>query len=145
MQNLFGRIAGTLARVSATLQQLTLQNVEINGLNIGPMANRFLIQTVTAVAAPVFNMNLGNYVVSAQTTNVAQLIGIPTNPRTGLPLIIEFRNTSGGAAGAVTWNAVFKITGAWTSAANNNNRKICFVYNGTNWVEQWRQTSDTPN
>jgi len=71
-------------------------------------------------------------------------IAAPTNATTGQRITVMVRNTSGGALGAVTWNAVFKLA-AWTSPANGFSRSIDFRFDGTNWVEVGRTTVDVPN
>jgi hypothetical protein len=70
-------------------------------------------------------------------------INAPTNPVTGQVIYITIRNTSGGALGVITWNAVFKMV-ALTNPANGNSRTVFFKYNGTNWV-QMRTDTDVPN
>jgi hypothetical protein len=54
------------------------------------------------------------------------------------------RNTSGGAAGAATWNAVFKMS-TWTNPATAFSRSITFRYNGSNWVQVSQTGVDVPN
>lgn len=78
------------------------------------------------------------------TDAVAHTYNAPLNPVTGEFLTFTIRNTSGGAAGAATWNAGFKMA-AWTQPANGFSRSITFRYNGTNWVEISRTPADVPN
>jgi hypothetical protein len=87
---------------------------------------------------------LGNDFIISATNGTAFTINAPTNPATGEFISIIIRNTSGGALGAATWNAVFKMT-AWTQPANANSRCIYFAYDGTNWVERGRTSADVPN
>jgi hypothetical protein len=96
--------------------------------------------TVTVDAAQA------NYFRLTVTDGVAFTIAAPANPSTGTPqkITLMIRNTSGGALGAITWNAVFKMV-AWTSPANGFSRSISFVYDGTNWVETFRSAADVPN
>lgn len=86
----------------------------------------------------------GNLFDISATDGVPFTIAAPTNPTDGQRITITIQNTSGGALGAVTWNAVFKMA-AWTSPATANSRSIDFKYNGTNWVEVCRTTVDVPN
>lgn len=44
--------------------------------------------------------------------------------------------------GAITWNAVYKLAGAFTNPADTKRRTITFGYDGTNWVEQSRAAAD---
>jgi hypothetical protein len=53
-------------------------------------------------------------------------------------------NVSGGAAGAVTWGANFKLA-AWTSPATGFTRAITFHFNSALWKEESRTTVDVPN
>jgi hypothetical protein len=100
--------------------------------------------------APAYSASI---TIDAATTNAAEItatnataftIQAPTNPADGQLLTVTVRNTSGGALGAVTWNAVFKLA-AWTQPANGFSRSITFRYNATNWVEISRTTADVPN
>lgn len=79
------------------------------------------------------------------TNNTAFTINAPTG-QTQDGQLIEYTilNTSGGALGTATWNAVFKMA-TWTSPATGNSRSIRFRWNGTNWVEVSRTTADIPN
>jgi Pectate lyase superfamily protein len=87
---------------------------------------------------------LGSKQVITATNATAFTINAPTNPLTGQELTVTVRNTSGGALGAATWNAIFKMA-AWTNPADTFSRSITFVYNGTNWVETGRTPADVPN
>ncbi len=81
------------------------------------------------------------------TNNTAFTINAPSNQPPGgasQRLKITLRNTSGGALGTATWNAVFKMA-TWTNPANGFSRSIEFEWNGTNWVEMSRTTADVPN
>jgi hypothetical protein len=75
---------------------------------------------------------LGNYFTINATNNTAFTINAPTNPANGMRITIEISNTSGGALGTITWNAVFKMN-AFPSPGNGNSTAIDFRYNGTNW------------
>lgn len=74
----------------------------------------------------------------------AMTINAPSNATTGRRLTFLVRNTSGGAMGAITWNAIFKLA-SFTNPATANSRSITFEYDGTNWVETGRTTADVPN
>lgn len=78
------------------------------------------------------------------TDGVAFTISAPLKPTTGQEITYTIRNTSGGAMGAITWNAVFKLA-AFTNPATATNRSITYVYDGTNWVELNRAGADVPN
>lgn len=83
------------------------------------------------------------FIITANTV-AAFTINAPKNGIAPQPIKIVIKNTSGGALGAITWNAVFKKT-AFTNPANGFSRAIEFFYDGTNWVQLWQSTVDVPN
>lgn len=99
---------------------------------------------VTYSASMTPNAQLGNRAIITATNSTAFAINAPTNPVTGQVLRVTIRNTSGGALGVATWNAVFKMV-AWSQPANGFSRSIEFDYDGTNWVEMTRTAADIPN
>jgi hypothetical protein len=88
--------------------------------------------------------SLGSVFVTTITDGNAMTLGLPTNPSTGQVATWQFRNTF-GAAGVLTFNAVFKLGAAWVQPANGFSRAITFVYDGTNWVETGRTAADVAN
>jgi len=56
---------------------------------------------------------------------------------------IRLKNSSGGAVGTITWNAIYKKP-TLTSPANGFQRTYPFCFNGTNWVFE-TDDADTPN
>jgi len=107
------------------------------------------ITTVTYSTTPTINASLGNMFVMTITDAVAFVFAAPTNtlPVTiGQEITIICRNTSGGAHGAGTFNAVFKTVAApFPAIATGQNRTIGFRWNGTNWVETFRSAADVAN
>lgn len=105
--------------------------------------------TVTYSAAPVIDASLGNLFVMTITDGNAIVVAAPTNPPAGSNAqLIAFtvRNASGGAHGALTWNAVFKTQAtAFSAVANGFSRTVFFRWNGTNWVEMVRTAADVAN
>lgn len=101
-------------------------------------------RTVTYGASITIDAREGNVFETTATNGTAFTINAPTNPADGQAMTLTIKNTSGGALGAITWNAVFKMA-AWTSPGTGNNRSITFVYDGTNWIERYRTASDVPN
>lgn len=100
---------------------------------------------VTYSASMTLDCNFGNEFDITVGNGTAFTINAPTNPPSDAKRItITIRNSSGGAVGAVTWNAIFKMA-AWTSPANGFSRSIDFKFNGSNWVEITRTTADVPN
>jgi hypothetical protein len=99
---------------------------------------------LTYSASISIDASQGTEFVITATNNTNFAINAPTNPTTGQRITVRIKNTSGGALGTVTWNAVFKMA-AWTSPATANNRAIDFSYDGTNWLEAVRTAADVPN
>lgn len=101
---------------------------------------------VTYSASMTPDSSLGNEFIITVTNATAMAINAPTNVpgQAGQHLEVTIRNTSGGAMGAITWNAVFKMT-AFVNPATGFSRTIIFRWNGVNWVEKCRSAVDVPN
>lgn len=112
-------------------------------------ANMSVLTTLTYGPNIATDASLGNDFVVTITDAVAFNINAPTNPPpTGFDQVINitFRNASGGAHGAGTFNAVFKTAAAGFAAiANGFSRTYTFRWNGTNWVEWYRSAADVAN
>ena len=91
------------------------------------------------------NAARGNWQTISIQDAVAFTIAAPTNPVKGQELTILIVNGSGGAHGAITWNAVYKLAGALPAIANGFNRSVTFKYSGTTWYEANRTAADVPN
>lgn len=94
-------------------------------------------------AAMTIDADAGNSFDIVATNGVAFTV-TPSNGADGQQITVKISNTSGGALGAVTWAAAFKLA-AWTSPATGFNRSIVFEYNGVNWIEVSRTPADVPN
>ena len=102
-------------------------------------------QTITYSASMTIALGSGAVAVITATNNTAFTINAPTGtPLTGDQLTVIIRNPSGGALGAVTWNAIFKMS-AWTQPANGFSRSITFRFDGTNWIQVGQTGVDVPN
>lgn len=108
-----------------------------------------ILSTITYSATPTLDAALANDFVCTITDNVAFVVAAPLNtPPTGFTqeISITFRNASGGAHGAGTWNAVFLTQAtAFAAIADGFSRTIFFRWNGTNWVELVRTAADVAN
>jgi hypothetical protein len=102
------------------------------------------VATVTYSASMTPDVSLGNMQSITANNGTAFTINAPTGAVRGCFMTITIKNTSGGALGVITWNAVFKMT-AFTSPATGFNRSIEFYYDGTNWIEKTRSAADVPN
>lgn len=83
------------------------------------------------------------YFVTA-TNGVAFTVGAPAVAVAGQLMTLTIKNTSGGALGVATFNAVYKMS-AWVQPATGFNRSITFIYDGASWIEQGRTAADVPN
>lgn len=99
---------------------------------------------VTYSASMTLDASLGRDFTITANNGSAFTINAPTNATTGQRITVMIRNTSGGALGAATWDAVFKMA-AWTQPANGFSRSIDCRYDGSNWVEVSRTPADVPN
>jgi hypothetical protein len=99
---------------------------------------------VTYTTSMTLDTSLGASFKINATNGTAFTINAPTNVRTDQRILINIKNTSGGALGTITWNAIFKMA-TWTSPTTAYNRSIEFEYNGTNWIEINRTSADVPN
>lgn len=91
-----------------------------------------------------FAANTANEFVVTPTDGNPWTAQAPTNMNAGQRITIRVVNSTGGALGAITWNAAFKMA-AWTNPATGFSRAIDFQYDGTNWIEVSRTPSDVPN
>lgn len=101
---------------------------------------------VTYSASMTIDATTGDTFEITATNGVAFTINAPTNPTDQQRISIVIRNTSGGALGAVTWNAVFKMS-AWTQPATGFSRSIEFEYRGGSnaWIQRSQTGVDVPN
>lgn len=108
-----------------------------------------ILSTITYGVAPVLNAALANDFVMTITNGVAFVVGAPLNPPPAgftQDISITFRNTSGGAHGAGTWNAVFATQATvFPAIATGFSRTVFFRWNGAAWVELTRSAADVAN
>lgn len=104
---------------------------------VGSIGAQAAILAVTAllsstIVLPTYGPNvpinaaLGDYFRIVVTNAVAFQIDSPTNLRIGQPIVIEVRNTSGGAHGAITVGANIILQAAIPAIATGFNRKYVF-------------------
>ena len=109
-----------------------------------PSNNITTAATVTYSASMTPDAILAHAFIITATNATAFTINAPSNGYSGQRISVTIRNTSGGALGAVTWAAAYKLS-AWTQPATANSRSIDFRYDGTNWIEMARTPADVPN
>ena len=107
----------------------------------GLSLTRVVLPYSTVIATPA---DTGNYFTITATDGVAFTISAPTSPKTGQQITYTIRNTSGGALGTITWNAVFKMP-AFATPGTAGSRSVTFVYDGTNWIQLYQSATDVPN
>lgn len=148
LQNIDTEMTGTLRGGTGGVitQLIAALRVLSNGVStwLGAWSDSAVLTTISAAGTTTPDASLGNLQWLTVTTTGAITIGAPTNPTLWQPLTLRIRNNSGGALGAITWNAAFKLA-AWTSPANGQSRSITFRYDGASWVEEARTVSDIPN
>lgn len=96
------------------------------------------------IAAPAYSASItpsakaGDWQTVTVTNSTAFTINAPSNPPDSShtqDLTIEIFNNSGGAMGAITWDAAFVFNGySWTNPANGKKRAATFQWNGAKWV-----------
>lgn len=131
------------ARPTASMPAAFAQKARI----VGDAGGRFHISdlglnVLTYGVAIAVDASLADICKVTVTDGVAFAIGAPSSPSLGQVLSFDVLNSSGGAMGALTWNAVFKLGGAFTAPASTKRRTISFYYDGTNWVEISRAAAD---
>lgn len=127
------RITGVTVTEYALASSATSQKV-------GPVGiTSVTVSGSTTVATDAANATYRKVTV---TTTSAFTMGAPINPHVCARVTYDFVNSSGGAMGAITWNAVFKLAGALTNPASGSRRMITFIFDGTNWVETGRSAAD---
>jgi len=114
----------------------------VDGMKLSGMEN------VTYSASMTPDLRNGHVHRITVTNGVAFTINSPINRDATAPGIVStfmIRNTSGGALGAATWNAIFKLGAAWAQPANGFSHSIQFMDDGTNLVEINRTATQVSN
>ena len=87
----------------------------------------------------------GDWVRITASGGGAFTINAPKGGYVGQVIDLTIRNTSGGALGALTLNAAYKVSAVFPPPANGYSRTVRFRYDGTNWVEVGRTAADVAN
>lgn len=98
---------------------------------------------ITYSASMTPDASASNTQIITANNGTAFTINNPTNATTGQRLTITIRNTSGGALGAITWGAKFKMA-TFTAPATGFSRTVSFIYDGTDWIQD-NNAADVPN
>lgn len=113
-----------------------------DGVSLPPVKYTRVVLPYSAAIA--VDGNQGDYFSLTITNGSALTIGAPSNMPAGKVATFTIRNASGGAHGAITWNAAFKMA-ALAAIATGFSRSITFVSDGTNLVELYKTPADVPN
>lgn len=100
--------------------------------------------TVAYTASITINSTNGNEFIITANNSTAFTINAPSQPSWGQMIFITIKNTSGGALGTATFNAIFKML-SWTQPNNGFNATIGFRYDGTNWNQILPVVLNVPN
>lgn len=98
---------------------------------------------VTYSASMTIDASLGQEARVSVTNNSNFTFNAPTNLRLNQLLSVRVLNTTAGALGTATWNAIFKML-SWTQPNAGFNAVITFRYNGTN-LEEVSRVLNVPN
>lgn len=97
-------------------------------------------------ASMTFDLGTGNSFDITATNGTAFTINSPNNAADGNQFTVVIRNTSGGALGAITFGASFKLAGAFVAPATGNQRSVRFEVDGGGIAhEVFRTAADVPN
>lgn len=88
------------------------------------------------------DVDFGDVHTIVATNTTAYTINAPSNPRAGMRVTFDIKNSSSGTMGTITWDTVFLLAGAFTNPADTKRRTISFYYDGTNWIEYGRAAAD---
>ena len=123
-------------------------NFASSAVKVGANANRVLLASEGTVVTLTYSASItpalvdGSRFTIAATNTTAYTINAITNALPGAVVTFDILNSSGGTMGAITWNAVYKLAGAFTNPANTKRRTITFWNDGTDWVEVSRAAAD---
>jgi hypothetical protein len=135
--------AGSFVAADSVNPTLAAPNLYL-GANRSASFGGLIDNTLVYSASMTPNMVNGNYIRIVVTNATAFTINAPINPVLGMRATVLIYNNNAGAMGAVTWNAVFKMS-AWTNPAGGFNRSIDFFYDGVHWVQTSQTGVDVPN
>jgi len=89
------------------------------------------------------NISAGNIFTIVISDGVAFAINAPTGSiQKGSVIYFDILNSSGGAHGTITWNAIYKMA-ALGAIASTKRKTVQFYYDGTSWVALGAPSADT--
>lgn len=112
-------------------------------LKVGRFVQTRVVLPYSASMTP--DLTTGAWFQITATDGNAYTINAPTGTaQDGEYITLSVKNASGGALGAATFNAIYKMS-AWTNPANTFGRTISFRFDGTNLIQQGGASVDIPN
>lgn len=111
----------------------------IGGVKFGhiPLANTATL-TTASTGAPFGDIVTGN---AFSTEVTPYVMAAPTGYIDGQVLVYAIRREC-VVFGGLTWDAVFKLAGAWVDPAQNRQRTIMFFFSDPTWIEIGRSSAD---
>lgn len=110
-----------------------------------------VVEDIHTVLTPTYSssINLNRAGAQRQIITVTDTNNFTINAPTGVhavnsPLWVTIKNSSGGAVGTITWNAIFKMP-TFTNAADGSNRSALFLWDGSAWLFLFQSAADVPN
>jgi hypothetical protein len=101
--------------------------------------------TIPYSASMTPDATAGNIQEITANNAIAFTIKAPTGLINGQKFTLVIKNSSGGAMGAATFNAIYHNAGAFTNPGNGNNRSITYYYNNSVLYETGRTAADVAN
>lgn len=126
--------------------RVALSGAVLDGASVSNVPNLITFNNVTITSPITPAASGGLWVRLSLTSNAAYTLNAPAGTiAPGSTLTVTVRNTIGGAAGAMTFAATYKLGAAWVQPANGFSRTIVFMWDGTNFVEISRTANDVAN
>lgn len=100
------------------------------------------VNTLTYSASMTPDLSTGGKFLITANNGTAFTVNAPLNPNTGKEITFDITNSSGGVLGVITWNAVYKLAGAFSNPLSTKRRIISFYHDGSSWIEKSRASAD---
>jgi hypothetical protein len=143
--------SGTLVLVNPTLYSggafygaFAYKSIDVSGGYVRAAKTVSYVNVLTYGTTVSPDMGVADRQYVAVTNGTAFAIAAPSNPTPYQTMYLTISNQSGGAMGAVTWNAVYKF-GTLVLPATGFQKTISFTYDGASWIENFQSASNVPN
>jgi hypothetical protein len=137
----------TSATAAFPFQRVALSGAVIDSQSVSQVPNLVTFDNVTVVSPITPLAAAGLWLRLTLSVNAIYTLNVPAagTVAPGSVFYVTVRNAIGGAAGAMTFAAGYKLGAAWTQPANGTSRTILFMFDGTNYVEIGRTAADVAN